>query len=388
MNELRPNRKIKSVHIKNVNNHEESVYDFNEHINLIVGSSENGKSASIRGIVFALYNIYNGDLVNWDEKFAQVTVEFFDGAIIKRTKGKDVNRVEFKYPGQKEFTIYKSFGGDYPEEVWNFLGNPPTYIDSKPIAYGDQHSKTFLVDLKPTQLPSVFSQLTGVEDLEDCSSLCNSRIKGLEKSNKALDNEIKELESRLETDFVGLDEKILLLEKLRTLLDEISETEHEISGLLSIQKDYKRIIASGQEATNEITRCKKIIDTIPDLTSLTKDFSTLKSMQIMQKNAEKTSKKIAKYDKQIKIDKVISQGYFSDLISSCDQEYSLILDMDEMSSSGVSTQNKITKKEESIRDIKTIIEEKTNELNLVVEEAISKEAVCTKCMKIGGEYVG
>ena len=388
MNELRPNRKIKSVKIKNVNNHEESVYDFHKHINLIVGSSENGKSASIRGIVFAMYNIYNSDLVNWDEKFAQVTIEFFDGAIIKRTKGKDVNRVEFKYPGQKEFTIYKSFGADYPEEVWNFLGNPPKYIDSKPIAYGDQHSKTFLVDLKPTQLPSVFSQLTGVEDLEECSTLCNSKIKGFEKSNKALDNEIKELELRLETDFDGLDEKILLLEKLRTLLDEINETEQDISGLLSIQKDYKRIIKAGQEAVNEIARSKKIIETVPDLSSLNKDFSTLKSMQSIQKNADKTARKIAKYDKQIKIDKVISNGDFADLISSCDQQYSLILSMDKILNTANSLQDKISKKESTIKEIKTKIKETTDEYDLVVEEAISKGAACTQCMKIGGEYVG
>ena len=272
--------------------------------------------------------------------------------------------------------------------MWNFLGNPPKYIDSKPIAYGDQHSKTFLVDLKPTQLPLVFSQLTGVEDLEECSTLCNSKIKGFEKSNKALDNEIKELELRLETDFVGLDEKILLLEKLRTLLDEISENEHDISGLLSIQKDYKRITKAGQEAVNEIARSKKIIETIPDLSSLNKDFSTLKSMQSMQKNAEKTSKKIAKYDKQIKIDEVISQGYFSNLISSCDQEYSLVLDMDKILNTANSLQDKISKKESTIKEIKTTIKEKSDEYDLVVEEAISKGVACTNCMKIGGEYVG
>jgi hypothetical protein len=38
-----------------------------------------------------------------------------------------------------------------------------------------------------------------------------------------------------------------------------------------------------QEAVNEITRSKKIIETMPDLSSLNKDFSTLESMQSMQK---------------------------------------------------------------------------------------------------------
>ena len=182
--------------------------------------------------------------------------------------------------------------------------------------------------------------------------------------------------------------KILLLEKLRTLLDEISETEHDISGLLSIQKDYKRISKAGQEAVSEITRSKKIIETMPDLSSLNKDFSALESMQIMQKNADKTASKIAKYDKQIKIDKVISNGNFADLISSCDQQYSLILSMDKILNTANSLQDKISKKESTIKEIKTTIKETTDEYDLVVEEAISKGAACTQCMKIGGEYVG
>ena len=157
---------------------------------------------------------------------------------------------------------------------------------------------------------------------------------------------------------------------------------------MSIQKDYKRISKAGQEAVNEITRSKKIIETMPDLSSLNKDFSALESMQIMQKNADKTASKIAKYDKQIKIDKVISNGNFADLISSCDQQYSLILSMDKILNTANSLQDKISKKESTIKEIKTTIKETTDEYDLVVEEAISKGAACTQCMKIGGEYVG
>lgn len=387
MSESRPNRKVKTLYIKNVNNHEESEYNLDPHMNLIVGSSENGKSASIRGLVFALYNIYNGDLVNWDEKFAQVKVVFFDGAELIRTKGKDINRVEFKYPGQKEFTVYKSFGSDYPEEVWNFLGDPPKYIDDKPIAYADQHSKLFLVDQKPSQLPTIFSQLTGVDDLENCSSACNSKIKGFEKSNKALENEIKDLEKELEDNFSTLDEEVALLKEFEDLLAEISNIENDIANLQTYLKDYNRIVKAGKEAQNEITKCKKLLEVLPNVNPLTKDFNDLKLMHILLDDAEKLSAKIAKYENKIKIDRAITEGEFSTLITDCDLLFNTSLAMNVMLEKEIDINDKISKKNEIISKLNKSIKENTDDLDATINEALEKGAICSTCMKIGGEYV-
>jgi len=388
MSESRLNRKVKTLHIKNVNNHEESVYNFDPHLNLIVGSSENGKSASIRGLVFATYNLYNGDLVNWDEKYAQVKVVYYDGAEIIRTKGKDINRVEFKYAGEKEFTVYKSFGSDYPEEVWNFLGNPPKYTDSKPIAYADQHSKLFLVDQKPSQLPTIFSQLTGVEDLEECSSSCNSKIKGFEKSNKSLENEIKDLEKELENNFSTLDEEVALFQELEKLLSEISEIETDISNMQTYLRDYNRIVKAGKEAQNEIAKCKKLLEVLPNVNPLTKDFNDLQSMHTLLENAEKLSAKIIKYENKIKIDKAISEGEIATLIAECDSLFNTSLDMSAFQNKGIDINDKISKKNDIISKLNKAIKENTDDLDATINEAIEKGAICSTCMKIGGEYVG
>jgi DNA repair exonuclease SbcCD ATPase subunit len=387
MSESRPNRKVKTLYIKNVNNHEESEYEFHEHMNLIVGSSETGKSASIRALTFALYNKYNGDLVNWDEKFAQVKVVFFDGAVIVRTKGKDINRVEFKYAGQKEFTVYKSFGSDYPEEVWKFLGDPPRLPDSEPIAYADQQTKLFLVDQKPTQLPTTFSQLTGVEDLEDCSSACNSKIKGYEKSNKALENEIKDLENELENNFSSLDQEVALLEEFEVLLSEISDIEKDITNLQTYLRDYNRIVKAGKEAQSEISKCKKLLDVLPNVNSLTKDFNDLQSMHNLFENAEKLSAKITKYENKIKIDRAITEGEFSTSITNCDLLLNTLLDMSAMLEKGIDINDKISKKNEIISKLNKSIKENTDDLESTISEAIEKGAICSACMKIGGEYV-
>ena len=54
------------------------------------------------------------------------------------------------------------------------------------------------------------------------------------------------------------------------------------------------------------------------------------------------------------------------------------------------TQNRLDELMEKVasKEIKTTIKEKSDEYDLVVEEAISKGVACTNCMKIGGEYVG
>jgi hypothetical protein len=62
--------------------------------------------------------------------------------------------------------------------------------------------------------------------------------------------------------------------------------------------------------------------------------------------------------------------------------------MDKILNTANSLQDKISKKESTIKEIKTTIKEKSDEYDLVVEEAISKGAACTQCLKIGGEYVG
>ena len=387
MSESRLNRKVKTLYIKNVNNHEESKYDFDPHMNVIAGSSESGKSASIRALTFALYNIYNGDLVNWDEKFAQVKVVYFDGAEVIRTKGKDINRIEFKYAGQKEFTVYKSFGSDYPEEVWDFLGNPPKYTDSKPIAYADQHNKLFLVDQKPSQLPTIFSQLTGVEDLEDCSSACNSKIKGFEKSNKALENEIKDFEKELDDNFSSLDDEVDLLQEFEGLLSDIADIEKDIANFQTYLRDYNRITKAGKEAQNEISKCKKLLDVLPNVNPLTKDFNDLQSMHNLLENSEKLSAKITKYENKIKIDKAITEGEFSTSITNCDLLFNTSLDMSAMLEKGTDTNDKISKKNEIISKLNKSIKENTDDLNATINEAIEKGAICSTCMKIGGEYV-
>ena len=49
--------------------------------------------------------------------------------------------------------------------------------------------------------------------------------------------------------------------------------------------------------------------------------------------------------------------------------------------------DKISKKNEIISKLNKSIKENTDDLDATINEALEKGAICSTCMKIGGEYV-
>ena len=62
------NRKIKSVRMINFQNHRETYYKLTDGLNIITGSSDNGKTACARALNFALNNIHSGDIIMHGQK--------------------------------------------------------------------------------------------------------------------------------------------------------------------------------------------------------------------------------------------------------------------------------------------------------------------------------
>lgn len=100
---------IKSVRIENFANHKDTFVTLEPGTNIITGTSDSGKTAFVRALMFVLDNMSSGtSYVNklTKAKFAKVTVEFSDGRVISRSKGDSVNKVEFKHPEDENFTVY------------------------------------------------------------------------------------------------------------------------------------------------------------------------------------------------------------------------------------------------------------------------------------------
>jgi exonuclease SbcC len=229
-------RYIKSITLKNFQSYKNQTIDFKPGLNLLLGTSDSGKSAILRAMSFVLYNYPKKDsLIHWGELETSVTLEFSDGVKVTRIKGEGRNAiVAFDADGNK--IEKEKIDKEIPDDVKLLLGNPPQDDFNGLISYADQFSPMFLVDLSPTDLPRSLSGLTGIEILEESAKQLMQNYKSIEKQNKSDEKEyaslVNEAQSYSYVDFY--ENKIKLLEEKKQL---IVDLEEKIALIEDISKD-------------------------------------------------------------------------------------------------------------------------------------------------------
>src|SRR5690554_1875937 len=113
---------IKRITLNNFQSHKYSSIELDERLNVIVGPSDSGKSAIIRGIKWVLYNEPSGDyFIREGEKECSVTLEFSDNTILKRYRSKSKNQY-ILINNKGEETIFEGFGSNTPEQIVETIG--------------------------------------------------------------------------------------------------------------------------------------------------------------------------------------------------------------------------------------------------------------------------
>ena len=105
---------IHQLHIKNFQSHKDTKLDFVEGVNVIVGTTDSGKTALLRALRWLFRNRPTGDeFRSWWGGDTQVEVRLDDGEVM-RQKG---NENLYYHRG----VAYKAFGTDVPEEISKHL---------------------------------------------------------------------------------------------------------------------------------------------------------------------------------------------------------------------------------------------------------------------------
>ncbi len=108
---------IKKVILENFQSHKYTEMEFDKNLNVIVGPSDQGKSAIIRGIKWALFNEPSGDFfIREGESECSVIIEFSDNTKIKRYRSKTRNAY-YLYDENGDEIIFEGFGTNVPHEI-------------------------------------------------------------------------------------------------------------------------------------------------------------------------------------------------------------------------------------------------------------------------------
>ena len=125
-------KKLQRLTIENFQSHEFTQIDFSPGFNVIVGQSDQGKSALIRALKWLIYNEPRGvDFIRVGATRSSVTILLTDGTQITRERTPSRNRYYLLIPGQEE-NIFEGFGSRVPQEIQDALGMGKSKIGRRP----------------------------------------------------------------------------------------------------------------------------------------------------------------------------------------------------------------------------------------------------------------
>lgn len=188
---------INSLEIKNIQSHKDSKLEFSPGINALVGTSNNGKSAILRALNWAIYNRPLGTeilLSNWAyDKNGKQNDEMY----VKIKKGNSV-LIRRKTKSENEYILnderMEAIKTDVPESVKNFFSLSETNIQR-------QLDSPFLLSLSSGKIAEYFNKIVRLDiidkvltNAETTRRNTKNRLLGYKEEQSRLEDELKKYE--------------------------------------------------------------------------------------------------------------------------------------------------------------------------------------------------
>ena len=232
---------IKSIAVKNFRTHQDSTFEFVPGVNIIKGTSKNGKSNFTRACNLVLNNKPQGfSYKSWfskEDENTEVTFNFDENTFVKRVRGKEDN--EYSSTNDKSL---KALRGEVPEEIKKI-------IQMSEVNLLSQHDKFFMLQDTAGERRRKLNAVVNLEVIDVVLTKADGRVK---KINSKISNDEFNLETKQEElkqyDFLEEAEVLICnITKSLVLKEEKKERVEKIDKLLTNVEASNKIISSNKE---------------------------------------------------------------------------------------------------------------------------------------------
>lgn len=254
---------ISKIIINNFQSHKHTEIELDKGLNVIVGPSDQGKSAIIRAVKWVLFNEPLGTFfIREGEKECSVTLQFFDGERLTRIRSKNKNLYVFVDKNNKE-SVFEGFGSEVPQPIMDIIGIKKIYLDGKQsslINIGEQLEGPFLLSEKTSTRANAIGRLVGVHIVDQAISGVLKDIRNLNINIKSNEEKLKEYSKQLKQ-FNYLDDLKSIIDLIEDIKTKINSTWERYLNLSNIKNEYEKI-EKDIRVTNNILRKLSYIDDI------------------------------------------------------------------------------------------------------------------------------
>ena len=269
---------INNIIIRNIQSHKLTKLEFHKGVNIIVGTSDSGKTAIKRATELAVTNKPSGSayVSNWLEKGKTSSVE------VTTMEGHTVTRQE---KPSKEYRLddldpFLAFGaGEPPQEIKDVFNLSEVNIQG-------QMDKPFLLSSSSGEVATYFNKIARLDKIDTATANVNSWIRELTDDIKYKTNERKKLNDKvdsfkyltkleievevledMEKKLTGLNSKYSKLNELIIYIKNIELNIEEVSTIIEIEPLLLQILGyveQKQEIEQKRAKLRKFITTIDE----------------------------------------------------------------------------------------------------------------------------
>ena len=234
---------FKSVSIQNFQSHAKTVLDFHEGVNVIVGTTDGGKTAIIRALRWLIWNRPSGDALRsrWGGA-TNVQLETEEG-VITRSKDK-IDKYTLRLKGQEDIE-FKAIGTSVPAEIQGVL-------NISEINLQNQHDATFLLSDTPGAVATHFNKVARLDRIDSATSAINGWIRGLK-------SDVSHLETDIATEKAKLPQ-FENLEKFEIEIEALEQMESRLTSMRGKRDTLKKVITQYADLEEEIETLTPLLE--------------------------------------------------------------------------------------------------------------------------------
>ncbi|WYP24900.1 AAA family ATPase [Alkalihalobacillus sp. FSL W8-0930] len=251
---------ILDVRLENFQSHLDSQFTFADGLNVLIGQSDSGKTAVIRGIRWALFNQPRGtDFIRAGSDFVRVTIQFESGDRLIRERTASKNRYIIKKNGQDQ-QVFESFGQHVPQEVLDLHGMRPLRIDRDhelTIHLAQQLDGPFLLEQPGSMRAKTIGRISGAHYLDAAIRDTSRDLHSLNQSKRWSEEQTEQLKKDLEP-YEKVIQSGVQLERASRLFEEIKGKQSRLESLQASHRDLQTNKQLMDQAQGKIDSLKEL----------------------------------------------------------------------------------------------------------------------------------
>jgi len=266
---------IKSLKLKNFQAHIDNTIEFSPGFNVIVGSTDSGKSSVIRALSFILFNSpWERNFVTTNQKNSMLDLEFNDFGI-SRIKGEN-NIITLRRNGNQQ--KFENFGSDIPFEVLKETNIKEYQLEDKEINLhiANQLDPLFLLFESPSVRARLLNKLSGIDMVDAILSDLNNDKRNLSSERKKIDLELNQIQLDLQK-YKNIDKAKFILDDIEQEMLKIEELDKKILELEDLSLDVKK----WKEQYTNIKEKNETVNKI-DIDSFQQDLNKLSEFKMLE----------------------------------------------------------------------------------------------------------